>query len=95
MHLTQDVVRWCADECERQQCGEMSVHRMTQAWAYVFSNQLLPSLLVMLNAGLIVEPTRGHVRTTPASFRNLSVALDPAHVPRPCAGCSKPSTPTP
>lgn len=70
------IVKWAAQECDRQKSGELSVAHLCEAWLYL-SNQTSkifePELIITL--GMLVEPvtnTRGY-RKLPVHFYNGQV----------------------
>lgn len=58
------VIKYCAEECERQGSGEVSVYDMCNAWDYVMkyeatgyeNGKLTPNLIARI--GTIVEPNK-------------------------------------
>lgn len=64
----QDVVRYCAQECDRQQSGEISVANMFDAWSYAKINEYRSiEFQDILHLGRIVEPDKNRrgFRETP------------------------------
>ena len=55
------VIEWCAEECERQQSGEMSVYNMVRAWLRANTasrRRAFPRYQDILDLGRIVEPDK-------------------------------------
>lgn len=51
------IVKFCAEECTRQHSGEMSVHRMFEAWLWMLTDG--PSRIgvdTILQLGRIIDP---------------------------------------
>lgn len=71
-------IRWCAEECERQQSGELSVSRMCNALHYARDTGNIVSLLEIQILGGLVEPDKNHrgFRQVPVEFFDLSKGLD-------------------
>lgn len=74
-----EIIRYCAEECERQGSGELSVYNMCNAWDYaqaVKKSKALPNLQVDLNLiehlGVLVEPKKNKngFRTIPIYVGN-------------------------
>lgn len=67
------VVRWAAEECERQRSGEMSVYRMLTAWEIVTANWSKIPITVghIIAIGKIIEPEKNA-----NGFRNMPVLVN-------------------
>lgn len=66
------IVRWAADECERQQSGEQSVARLCEAWLYLSrrnNNNITPELVITLGKFVDPENAKGY-RTLPVYFKS-------------------------
>lgn len=68
-------VKWCAQECQRQNSGVMSVYHMCSAleWMIEYGPKFNPSVIKTL--GKMVEPIKNQNgwRTVPVSFSDLTV----------------------
>ena len=82
------VVEFCAAECARQHSGEQSVARMCEAWYDVYATSQYQVVCISLDDveewAKMLEPEKNAngLRTTPVSFEDLSIALDPDVVPQ-------------
>ena len=60
--LSLDVIRFCAEECARQESGELSVYRMCHAWSELFEDSdekpRRTWLEAVLHVAKIVEPEK-------------------------------------
>lgn len=82
MNISFNVLKWAAEECERQQSGEMSVFNMCRAWDYatLISGKVeLQDIFIMASR---IEPKKvsgpEYFRCVPVSFRNAGVSLHPS-----------------
>jgi hypothetical protein len=67
--LTLRIVQWAAEECDRQHSGELSVHRMVQAWDWSYRHlDVRIDLDDILILGKIIEPAKNA-----NGFRNTPV----------------------
>lgn len=79
------VVRFCAEECERQESGPLSVHRMVAAWDFAVDKQSTVASFTsddiehMLN---VVEPAKNPdgFRRTPVRIRFTAIGWE--NIPR-------------
>lgn len=72
----QKIVRFCAEECNRQQSGEISVANMVDAIHHLEFNFAVPQYSQALKAiAFVVEPIKNKngFRCTPVSFANGNV----------------------
>jgi hypothetical protein len=81
--LTLTDIRWAAEECERQQSGELSVANLCNALDFAKGYVKLHRILTVHNItllGQLVEPEKNKrgFRQVPVHFFDLSTAL-PAH----------------
>lgn len=72
--LSLDNVRFCAEECKRQQSGEISVYWMCQALDYALRN--VPTTVYVLELAAYVEPVKNA-----HGFRTVPVTLPSGVVP--------------
>lgn len=77
MNLTQTskILKYCAEECERQQSGEMSVYNMFEAWRIVRRYNSLHALNIGA-LGAFIEPSRNK-----NGFRQYNVLLNWEAIP--------------
>jgi hypothetical protein len=69
------IVRWAAEECDRQKSGELSVARFCEAWLYLNGKSTSFTSDLIITLGMFVEPVtnaRGY-RTLPVHFANGSI----------------------
>lgn len=89
-----NVLVFCAEECARQQSGEMSVVGMCEAWFDMLCQEsicsspcttnLFLSLDDILEWGRLIEPIKNQngFRRTPVYFVDMSTAIDADLVPK-------------
>ena len=88
--LTLEQVRFCAEECKRQQSGELSVYHMAQAFAYLLSRSqekdhernVTPGLLIVLAMTIEPEKNAKGFRLVPVRFKNFSFGIDANLIPQ-------------
>jgi hypothetical protein len=72
------ILRYCAEECERQGSGERSVYDMFNAWTYadIYSQGRLFSPTDIVRLGQLVEPVKNEngYRHTPVILNNMPVS---------------------
>lgn len=73
-----EIVRFCAEECSRQESGELSVANMVDAYALAQrtwggnTQHIQPWLILAL--GELIEPTRAcNYRKTPVTINNIAI----------------------
>lgn len=79
-----DVVKFCAEECKRQNSGEVSVYHMCDAWydmlpfATHTNGPLSISVSDIEEWGRLIEPEKNAngFRTTPVRFADYGLAID-------------------
>lgn len=81
--LTLTDIKWAAEECERQQSGELSVANLCNALSFardIWDRQLVLRLNYIRLLGKLVEPEKNNrgFRETPIHFFDMTTAL-PAH----------------
>lgn len=73
METTENIVKFCAEECTRQQSGEMSVWHMYKAWKWMEDAYRKPTDItrdLILSLGKIVEPVKNR-----NGFRTVDVRV--------------------
>lgn len=86
--LNGNQIRFCAEQCEKQQSGEMSVYRMCLALEFaIIARQVSRGNIseeVILFLGKIIEPDKNHggFRKTPVSFKGGKVLHNHGTIPR-------------
>jgi hypothetical protein len=74
-----NVIKWCAEECKRQESGELSVARLCEAWLWIFNYEYeganankLTWVETIMKLGTLIEPQKN-----PGfySFRSLPVTI--------------------
>jgi hypothetical protein len=65
-----NIVRFCAQECARQQSGELSVWDMFNAWVRTIEENPPINLQTILTLGRLIEPQKNQ-----GGFRNCSVRI--------------------
>jgi len=60
MNIPSEIVRFCAEEVERQRRGPIQVADMVDAWVYTLRHRhaQYPSLALIQECGRLVEPTK-------------------------------------
>ncbi len=79
------IVRFCAEECARQQSGELSVAWMYDAFLYaIYHKDRLPNEEDIRILGAMVEPNKNKdgYRYVPVRFANGNVLNNQEHIPR-------------
>lgn len=77
--LSLEQIRFCAEECQRQDSGEMSVYRMCEAYAFVAHSPTFGWDMETMHhlAYLINDPdVPNGYRTTPIYFLDGELAVD-------------------
>lgn len=79
--LSLSNIRWCAEECERQQSGELSVSNMCDALFFARGTYNVVRLIDLLEIqilGQMIEPVKNKngFRGVPVHFADMSKALD-------------------
>jgi hypothetical protein len=65
------IVKFCAEECERQHSGELSVFRLYGAWRYMQAYDARPlDIGLILRLGRMVEPVQNQ-----EGFRTCTVSV--------------------
>lgn len=83
------VVEFCAEECKRQQSGEMSVYNMVLSWADMRATShnidgFAPGMCDLDEWARLIEPQKNAhgLRNTPVHFADGSFAIDADLVPQ-------------
>jgi hypothetical protein len=74
MTVNISVIRWAAEECARQESGEMSVYHMIEGWLYADASRYLerdPTIEHALVLGGIIEPSKNKYY----HFRKVNVQI--------------------
>jgi hypothetical protein len=83
MVITSKILKFCAQECELQGSGEMSVYDMVRAWKLAqnmtLDTWIVPSQIVRL--GHRVHPAQNDFRSTPVFFADGSFGVPAGNVP--------------
>jgi len=82
-----NVIRWAAEECERQQSGEMSVYNMLNAWDWLnvhFADSVTVNEPMIAHLAQLIEPEKNKngYRVVPVTFRNGAIAVRHELIPR-------------
>lgn len=82
-HFNLDDVEACAQECQNQQSGEMSVFWLCKALTYLRAKTKI-SVGLVTELGMRVEPevNKNGFRKIPVSFRDCSQAIPAENVPQ-------------
>lgn len=87
--ISSNDVRWCAEECARQQSGEISVANMVDGLEYWYnrkmpttSNPMTMQLCIQQLAQIVEPKTNGQYRQIPVSFANGNLGMAPALITR-------------
>jgi hypothetical protein len=78
-YVTYTIVKFCADECARQNSGEKSVARMVEAYHKVLehSDSLTPDFVIELAYTIEPKANENGLRFQPVSFANGNVVKAP------------------
>lgn len=82
------IIKFCAEECTRQESGEMSVWYMTQAYVYLnhmndFEGKLSVNVGTVIDLAQLVEPDKNlyNFREIPVTFRGGGMGMDYRLIP--------------
>lgn len=80
--LTLSDIKWAAEECERQNSGEISVYKMCNALDYARNVRLIIDLQDVRILGELIEPEKNKdgFRKVPVHFRYMTIALPPDQI---------------
>lgn len=75
------IIKFCSEECERQQSGEISIYNMCRAWILAKA-QTLPTKSFILDLAGVIEPEKnaGGFRKTPITIDGQVAGIHPDNI---------------